>query len=148
MNRIRRCNKGAALVEFAIVAMLLILLVFGIIEFSLIMRDYQTLSQAAREGARSAALGHDAETVTSVVRSSAVALPAAEQEKISVAVQYRTYSGSSWGGWQAGIPPAETAGSEVQVRVDASYPHPTIVGSLFGLGETRTLTGKMVMRRE
>jgi Flp pilus assembly protein TadG len=45
-------QKGAALVEFAIVLLPLMLITFGIIEFGLIMFNQQVITNAAREGAR------------------------------------------------------------------------------------------------
>jgi hypothetical protein len=45
-------NRGASMVEFAIVLPLLLLLVFGIIEFGLIVYNKQILTNACREGAR------------------------------------------------------------------------------------------------
>jgi Flp pilus assembly protein TadG len=45
-------DEGAAAVEFALVAMLLITLVFGIIEFSLLLRDNVAITSLARNGAR------------------------------------------------------------------------------------------------
>lgn len=52
----RRLNgdRGAAAVEFALVSMLLFTLVFGIIEFSLVMRDKIAVTSAARDGGRTA----------------------------------------------------------------------------------------------
>ncbi len=52
-------EKGAALVEFAIVAPLLLLLVFGIIEFGRAYNAQNTLTHAAREGAREYAITQD-----------------------------------------------------------------------------------------
>ncbi len=49
-------TRGAALVEFAIILPLLILLIFGIIEFGRGYHAKTTLTHAAREGARVAAL--------------------------------------------------------------------------------------------
>jgi Flp pilus assembly protein TadG len=49
-------ERGAAAVEFAIVLPLLILLVFGIVEFAIAYNRQQGLHAAAREGARVAAL--------------------------------------------------------------------------------------------
>ncbi len=46
------CRKGTAAVEFAIVLPLLVILVFGIIEFSLLLYDKQVITNASREGAR------------------------------------------------------------------------------------------------
>ena len=44
--------NGAAAVEFAIVVPLLLLLLFGIIEFSLLLYNKAMLTNASREGAR------------------------------------------------------------------------------------------------
>lgn len=45
-------QNGAAIVEFAIILPLLILLIFGIIEFSLLVFDKQVITSATREGTR------------------------------------------------------------------------------------------------
>lgn len=49
-------DEGAALVEFAFVAVLLCLLVFGIINFGLILSFKQDMTRAAAEGARAGAV--------------------------------------------------------------------------------------------
>lgn len=49
-------NKGAALVEMAIILPILFLIVFGIFEFGRAMFIINTLNNAAREGARRAAV--------------------------------------------------------------------------------------------
>jgi Flp pilus assembly protein TadG len=50
------CEKGAELVEFAIVLPLLLLVLFGIIDFGMLFHRYQVVTNAAREGARVAVL--------------------------------------------------------------------------------------------
>jgi Flp pilus assembly protein TadG len=50
-------ERGAAAVEFALLLPVLLLLVFGIIDFGRALNAQITLTQAAREGARLAALG-------------------------------------------------------------------------------------------
>src|SRR5215471_1529570 len=50
-------DRGAAAVELALVLPVLLLLVFGIIDFGRALNAQITLTQAAREGARLAALG-------------------------------------------------------------------------------------------
>jgi Flp pilus assembly protein TadG len=47
-----RGHKGAAVVEFAIVLPILLLLIFGIIEFGILIYNKQVLTNASREGAR------------------------------------------------------------------------------------------------
>jgi Flp pilus assembly protein TadG len=49
-------DRGAAAVEFALVLPLLLLLIFGIIDFGRMLNAKITLTEAAREAARSAAL--------------------------------------------------------------------------------------------
>jgi hypothetical protein len=53
-----RDERGAAAVEFALVMPLLILLLFGIIEFARVWNARQTLTDAAREGARIAVVNY------------------------------------------------------------------------------------------
>ena len=52
-------ETGAALVEFAIITPLLLVLVFGIIEFGRAYNAQNTLTHAAREGAREYAITQD-----------------------------------------------------------------------------------------
>jgi Flp pilus assembly protein TadG len=56
-NCCTKCGRrGAALVEFAIVAPVVILLVFGMIEYGRVAMVKQSLTNATREGAREAVL--------------------------------------------------------------------------------------------
>lgn len=55
----RRKEKGAVAVEMAIVLPLLLLILLGVIEFGRVFNVQISLSQAAREGARHAAIHHD-----------------------------------------------------------------------------------------
>ncbi len=55
-HRIVPHRRGAATVEFAVVAPLLVLLLFGMIEFGRMIMVQQVLTNASREGARLAAL--------------------------------------------------------------------------------------------
>jgi Flp pilus assembly protein TadG len=52
----RRDDSGASAVEFALVLPLLVLLLFGIISYGVMLSFRQSLSQAAAEGARAAAV--------------------------------------------------------------------------------------------
>ncbi len=52
----RRKRRGAAVVEFAIVAPLFFLLIFGMIEFGRVIMVQQIITNASREGARVAVL--------------------------------------------------------------------------------------------
>ena len=56
-HRAARREGGAAALEFALVIPVLLLLVFGIIEFGFMFQAQLALTHAAREGARLAAVG-------------------------------------------------------------------------------------------
>ena len=47
-----RREEGSALVEFALILPLLVLLLFGVIEFGLLLYNQQVITNASREGAR------------------------------------------------------------------------------------------------
>jgi Flp pilus assembly protein TadG len=48
----RQNQRGAVLVEMAIVLPLLLVLLVGVVDYGLVLREYQILQNAAREGAR------------------------------------------------------------------------------------------------
>jgi hypothetical protein len=67
-------DRGAVAVEFALLLPVLLLLIFGIIDFGRAINDQITLTQAAREGARLAALGYSTAAVTTRAQSAAIGL--------------------------------------------------------------------------
>ena len=122
-------DRGAAAVEFALLLPLLLLLVFGIIDFGRALNAQITLTQAAREGARLDALGQP--NVVSRTQAAATGL-----SPVSVAV--------------TACPP--NAGAGVNATVKAGYtlkfltPLASIshmFGSSFGSSMTLTATGVM-----
>jgi Flp pilus assembly protein TadG len=69
-----RKEQGQTMTEFAIVLPVLVLLVFGVIQFGILFNNYVTLTDAARAGARKAAVSRSASdpvgtTVTQVQNS-------------------------------------------------------------------------------
>lgn len=84
LRRTRR-EDGAVAVEAALVLPLLVLLVFGIIEFSFLLRDYAGVSSLVRTGARIASTGADdgpgsCETGAGVPPCTPASTPALAQE--------------------------------------------------------------------
>lgn len=71
LKRYIKNSRGQALVEFALALPVLILLVIGMMDFGIIINQYMVVAEAAREGARSAALGGDNATVTTVAKTAA-----------------------------------------------------------------------------
>jgi Flp pilus assembly protein TadG len=67
LRALRRNERGTALVEFALIAPLLFLLLFGIIDFGRALDYYNQVTQLAGQGARAAAVNRmaDGTTITS-----------------------------------------------------------------------------------
>jgi len=80
-----RGDRGAALVEFAFVMVLLFTLLFGIISFGLILSFKQDMTRAASEGARAGAVAFPATSA----RTNALA---------SLDDSISNFGGSSWSG--------------------------------------------------
>jgi Flp pilus assembly protein TadG len=75
----RKYRRGAAVVEFAFVAPLFVMLVFGMIEFGRLVMVQQLLTNASREGARLGVLSDTTDTdvknkVVSYLGSSSIAI--------------------------------------------------------------------------
>ena len=125
MRRNRHDERGAAAVEFALVAPLLLMMVLGIAEFGRAYHVQTTLSQAAREGVRVMALKNNPAAAIAATKAAA---PTLTLTNISVAPSSCVASGTT---------PGATA------TVTVTYPL-AFVSKLFGSGVT--LTGKGVMR--
>lgn len=68
MTRRWPSERGAELIEFAIVAPLLLFIIAGIVDFGMMFRTYEAVTNAAREGARVGVLpGYAAVDVSSRV---------------------------------------------------------------------------------
>jgi Flp pilus assembly protein TadG len=83
----RRDERGAAVVEFALILPVLVLFVFGIVEFGRAYSARIQLTAAVREGARAGALGGD---VAAATRAGAPGLTATD-----ISVIYNATPGST-----------------------------------------------------
>ena len=64
LRSFRRDERGQALVEFALVALPLFLIIFGIIDFARALNYYNDLTQIAGQGARAAAVNANPDSST------------------------------------------------------------------------------------
>lgn len=64
-------EAGAVAIEMALVLPILLVLVFGIIEFGILFNRYNAVAHAAREGVRRLSVGVDAVTAESAAEGSA-----------------------------------------------------------------------------
>lgn len=130
-------RRGVALVEMAFVVSLVFLLVFGFIEFARMVMVKQALTDAARQGCRTAALitttdSADAESAALTHLQSTVA-NYLDDTTCRVTVSPASLSGM-------------TSGTEITTRVDIDYSDISWI-SLGFLGNV-TLQGESTMTRE
>lgn len=69
-------QKGQALVEFAMIVPILLLLVMGIVQLGMMINSYITIENASREGARSGSVGDTDSEIRNVVISTSPTLDA------------------------------------------------------------------------
>ncbi len=136
----RQC--GAALVEFALVGALLCLLLFGIVEVGLIFGDQAQVGAAAREAARSLALGE----LTTTARTRATAAGVGLSPSATAITLESSPDGSVWAALGDGSS-TNRAPTGALVRATVTYRHPLVTSFVF-TGTSRTLTARLVMRRE
>jgi Flp pilus assembly protein TadG len=67
-------DRGSAAVEFALLLPVLLLIIFGVIDFGRAINAQITLTQAAREGARLASLGYTTSAVQTRAQNAATGL--------------------------------------------------------------------------
>jgi Flp pilus assembly protein TadG len=128
----RGAEGGQALVEFALVLPLLVLLLLGIVQFGQLFGAYLDVLAAARVGARAAALGASASAAEAVATQAADAMG----RDLEVAV---TGTSAADGGWAAGSPVTCRVTYQAPVAVPLFWPL---------LGRTFALEGATVMLAE
>ena len=127
-----RTESGASAVEFAIVLSVLLLFVFGIIQFGIAYNRDQGLKAAAREGARVASVGGTRDEISNRLKD---AQSLFARNDIKIKIDYSTDNGTTYSSPlcddSTGNPctgtqsPCGTAGIANLVRVRASVPPPT-----------------------
>jgi Flp pilus assembly protein TadG len=126
-------DRGAVVVEFALLLPLLVLLVFGIIDFGRAFNAQIALTQAAREGARLDALNQP----SLVARTRAAAGGLGSAASVAVVYQCQTGDGSK--------------NVDAKVQTSYSFHFVTPVGAIAamfggsGFGSPITLTAQGVM---
>jgi len=73
--RIIKNEKGASAVEFALILPILVMLVFGIFQFGIAYNNYITITHAAREGARRAAVDLTNPLLEQIIKERAYPIP-------------------------------------------------------------------------
>ena len=132
----RRGSRGQALVEFAIILPVFLMIAFGTIDFGSAFDASITVSNAAREGARAGVLAPTAAAVTARVRQVAGRL---NDSNLTVAVSCKTSAGAACPGGLAGA----ITGTTLVVTV--SYDYSLITPIAFGRTIPLSSTAQMMV---
>ncbi len=122
-----KSEKGQSLVEFALVLPLLLMLLFGIVDFGRAFHAYLTIDHAGREAARAASIGKDNATVKAIGANQGSSIGLKED-------------------WVVPSTSSRTTGTEIKITI--TYPFNFITPVLGPLVKTINLKDETVMRVE
>jgi Flp pilus assembly protein TadG len=127
ISRRRGDQRGAALVEFAIASMVLLMLLFGIISYGYALSFKSGMTQAAAEGARAAAVAATGTAATAAANAVAPALSAFKKTcgSSGMSCTYSTLSADT--GCAAGT-------SCIRVQITYDYKNYPLMPKFPGLG--------------
>jgi Flp pilus assembly protein TadG len=140
-----RGDRGATLVEFALVAPVVLLLVVGSVDIARCLNALVTITNASREGAHYATMHPDANPslIRAAVAGRVVPLDASAMTFVA------TYdAGSGFVPWTATGIPSAAVPVPVTVRIAVSYPWQAttwLVGSFFSASGQRTFSSSSQM---
>ncbi len=136
----RRAHRlaGMAMVEFVLILPALLVILFGILEFGVLFYQWQTLSNAAREGAREAIVFRkdcDADAVQALIEQTIIDY--ASSANIAVEAGDIDITGPCLG-----------SGEPLRVEVSHDFGFQVLPGFISQLTPTITLVGTSEMRNE
>ncbi len=138
----RKKQKGQAIVEFAIVLPVILILLLGMLEWGFLMWTQTTFSNAVREGAREAVVINDwsanystrENEVKNIVINRMASLPAAQKEDIAGRITIV-------------FAPSLANARSIKVAI-SNQPYRSMVGfSRFGIPETLTVSSEFRYER-
>ena len=137
----RKWQRGAAALEFALVAPILIMLVFGIVDFGLMLNSQSVFANATRDAARAGSFFASKSEIQAVITSGTSYLP--NTTDIQTAVSCRRVDNSVC---SSNYDAQREAGGVVIVEV--TYDHHWMTPGLLGLPEVTKITKRSEMRIE
>ena len=146
-----RSERGAALVEFALVLVLVAMLLFGIIEFGIAYNDYIAVRQGTREGARLAVVDDVNNAPSCKIAGATITPPAKPNNTFDAtnAVICKTKDRIGLDQTKTKVKIVVAAKSVgANVTICASYPLTSVTGLIAPFINGRTLVSTVVMRLE
>jgi Flp pilus assembly protein TadG len=140
-------DTGQALVEMAIALPVLLLLLIGVVDISLSVNAYITVTNASREGA-TYVVTHPGAAPSAVASAVTDRIAPLLPSNVSVTTTYYNSASATFTAWpDTGLASSSPLATSVPVRVDVSYPWSAttiLIGQFFG-GASRTFHGTSTM---
>lgn len=151
-NAMLEDENGGSLIEFAIIAPLLFVILFGIIEFGVLLFDKAMLTNASREGARAGIVYDFDSTAGTNHPDNATIIAAVQQYCQDYLISFDNAAAVNVAITRTGSPSLDSAGDQLTVNV--TYPYRFLVFSNVlallggGIGDSLNLQAETVMRME
>ena len=120
LRRFARAESGAEVIEFGLTLPLMLLVVLGIIEFGFLFREYEIVTNAAREGARIAVLPTYSQTAAARTNNAT----ARAKQYLTNAGLDQALANVTVGAPVSDVLAAPATGCVWSVPVTVTYPHP------------------------
>jgi Flp pilus assembly protein TadG len=148
---VRRDQRGAAAVEFALVVPLLLLIVFGIVDFGIAFSNFENVRSGTREAARLGVV-NDLSSAPSCTIGGTTVTPPADPTAVADATNALVCKAKDRIGLDQGETKVklEITGQSVgdSLQVCASFPVTALTGMTIPFLSGRTLTSTVTMRLE
>jgi Flp pilus assembly protein TadG len=145
LRHFRRDEGGTTLVEFALVAPVLIFVLVACLDFARALNAYVTVANASREGARYASV-HPGADPSAITASVAARISPLDPASLIVTLTYDDGTGPQ--AWPVGgIPMSSPAPAPIAIRITTTYSWQAstwVVGSFFGAAGSRTFGSSSV----
>lgn len=142
--RLRERRTAAALIEFAFIAIVFFMFLFGVVEYGRLVMMIQLLNNAAREGARAAVVGQSSLTTAQVQNLVTNYLAGQNGQLQSMSIQVYQIDPST--GNNLGVWTSASFGQAIAVEIDCTYS--PMLPSFLLMGNTFPLRSRAVMYSE
>jgi hypothetical protein len=137
-----KSQAGASVIEFAVILPLLVVLVFGIIEFGMLLYNQQVITNASREGARAGIVAQNPRLSSSSIDG------VVQTYCLNHLVTFATVKPLPKTEFPDGYDPNALFGQDLKVKVTYDYEFLVIPNFILVFNKLRTMTAQTVMRYE
>lgn len=137
-------RRGAAIVEFALIVPIILAILLAILEFGWMTKNYLSVANSTREGARSASLGKTTTDIRTRIKNAARPTNVTDG---NITLQYSTDNGATYPYTMGDTGTQNNAPGGSLVRVTVTIAHQSLT-RFFPFLNNRNISVPVTMRRE